>query len=79
MNEDIEQDDCKIDNFEHYMQMLEDLISNMENKNNITLKQFLNDFEKGAELIQKCENILNLATIKVKVINEKLSQNKIDD
>jgi exodeoxyribonuclease VII small subunit len=75
----LDENELTIDQFEHYMTSLEALMNNIEKRENYTLEQYLIDFENGADLIAKCEHILNKATIQVNKITKKLQTNKYND
>ena len=65
--------ELKEEDFEQYMEKLEMLLSNMETDKPYTLSQFLKEFEQGAQIIEKCEKILQKATLRVKKVNDKLT------
>ncbi len=45
-------------NFEQYLQELEDIVRNLENKN-ISLEAAVDSYTKGLEISKKCYEILN--------------------
>lgn len=45
-------------NFEQYLQELEDIVRNLENKN-ISLETAVDSYTKGLEISKKCYEILN--------------------
>jgi exodeoxyribonuclease VII small subunit len=65
--------------FEHYMAQLEKILTDMDNPSGSSLDTYIDNFQKGTELIEKCESILKNATLRVQKINERLSKVSQDE
>jgi len=62
--------------FEFYLKELDRLLNDIENKNIDNLDEFINSYEYGVNLIEKCEKKLSEATLRIKKINERLTQGR---
>ena len=68
--------DDKEESFEQSLKKLDKLLNDIENKKIENLDEFINSYEYGATLIEKCEKKLNDATLRIKKISERILNNK---
>jgi len=59
--------------YEIYEKELSNIIAELENNKIETLDKLVENYEYGMNIIQKCEDILKNAEMKIQKINEKIS------
>ena len=57
----------KAPSFEDALDTLENLVESMEN-DQLPLEELVSHYEQGAELLQHCENVLNIAKKRIEMI-----------
>jgi exodeoxyribonuclease VII small subunit len=65
-------------NLEKGLEELEELVSRMEN-NILSVQSALNYYEKGIKLVNKCEETLQKAEQKIKILKEKNGKETLSD
>lgn len=65
-------------NFEKSLDKLNTLVEKME-QGNLPLEDALKHFEEGVSLIQQCQDALNKAEQKVKILTEKQGKNLLEN
>lgn len=65
-------------NFEHKLEELEDLVENLES-GDLDLEEALTQFEKGIKMTRECQQALNAAEQRVKILVEKDGEDQLVD
>ena len=68
----------KLPNFEKSLEDLEKTIEHLET-GDLTLEESIKQFEKGVSLIKSCQNALNQADNKIRILVKKNDDLKIED
>ena len=64
--------------FEKEMKQLEKLLDEMENEE-LSLEESIRKFEQGVKMVHKCQQALDQAERKIKVLMKKNSRMELDD
>ena len=67
----------KITSFEKALSELEEIVDNMEN-GELSLEEAIKHFERGMDLTQSCQSLLNDAEQKVQMLVEKKGKTKLE-